>query len=69
MGKVKPFLLYMQKNGQKKWGLWVDMGSFSIFYHYKVSFFYIFIVSLKTQIATQSEIEWKLNFNDLIMED
>ena len=34
-----------------------------------VSFFYIFIVSLKTQIATQSEIEWKLNFNNLIMED
>ena len=29
----------------------------------------IFIVSLKTQIATQSEIEWKLNFNNLIMED
>ena len=47
----------------------VDMGCFSIFYHYKVSFFYIFIVSLKTQIATQSEIEWKLNFNNLIMED
>ena len=59
----------MQAFGQKKWCLWVDMGSFSIFYHYKVSFFYIFIVSLKTQIATQSEIVWKLNFNNLIMED
>ena len=59
----------MQAFGQKKLGLWVDMGCFSIFYHYKVSFFYIFIVSLKTQIATQSEIEWKLNFNNLIMED
>ncbi|RGX95789.1 hypothetical protein DXA63_06830 [Segatella copri] len=59
----------MQAFGQKKWCLWVDMGSFSIFYHYKVSFFYIFIVSLKTQIATQSEIERKLNFNNLIMED
>ncbi|HAW84258.1 MAG TPA: hypothetical protein DCX05_10020 [Prevotella sp.] len=53
----------------EKWCLWVDMGCFSIFYHYKVSFFYIFIVSLKTQIATQSEIEWKFNFNNLIMED
>ena len=53
----------MQAFWQKKWCLWVDMGSFSIFYHYKVSFFYIFIVSLKTQIATQSEIEWKFNFN------
>lgn len=59
----------MQAFWQKKWCLWVDMGSFSIFYHYKVSFFYIFIVSLKTQIATQSEIERKLNFNNLIMED
>lgn len=59
----------MQAFWQKKWCLWVDMGSFSIFYHYKVLFFYIFIVSLKTQIATQSEIEWKLNFNNLIMED
>ena len=59
----------MQAFGQKKWCLWVDMGSFSIFYHYKVSFFYIFIVSLKTQIATQSEIEWKFNFSNLIMED
>lgn len=59
----------MQAFGQKKWCLLVDMGSFSIFYHYKVSFFYIFIVSLKTQIAIQSEIEWKLNFNNLIMED
>lgn len=59
----------MQAFGQKKGRLWVDMGCFSIFYHYKVSFFYIFIVSLKTQIATQSEIEWKLNFNNLIMED
>lgn len=59
----------MQAFGQKKWCLWIDMGSFSIFYHYKVSFFYIFIVSLKTQIATQSEIERKLNFNNLIMED
>lgn len=59
----------MQAFWQKKWCLWVDMDSFSIFYHYKVSFFYIFIVSLKTQIATQSEIEWKLNFNNLIMED
>ena len=59
----------MQAFWQKKWCLWVDMVSFSIFYHYKVSFFYIFIVSLKTQIATQSEIEWKLNFNNLIMED
>ena len=59
----------MQAFGQKKWCLWVDMVSFSIFYHYKVSFFYIFIVSLKTQITTQSEIEWKLNFNNLIMED
>ena len=59
----------MQAFGLKKWCLWVDMGCFSIFYHYKVSFFYIFIVSLKTQIATQSEIEWKLNFNNLIMED
>ncbi len=59
----------MQAFGQKKWCLWVDMGSFSIFYHYKVSFFYIFIVSLKTQIATQSETEWKFNFNNLIMED
>lgn len=47
----------MQAFEQKKWCLWVDMGCFSIFYHYKVSFFYIFIVSLKTQIATQSEIE------------
>lgn len=54
----------MQAFGQKKWCLWVDMGYFSIFYHYKVSFFYIFIVSLKTQIATQSEIEWKFNFNN-----
>ncbi len=59
----------MQAFWQKKWCLWVDMGCFSIFYHYKVSLFYIFIVSLKTQIATQSEIEWKLNFNNLIMED
>lgn len=59
----------MQAFWQKKWCLWVDMGCFSKFYHYKVSFFYIFIVSLKTQIATQSEIEWKLNFNNLIMED
>lgn len=59
----------MQAFGQKKWRLWVDMGYFSIFYHYKVLLFYIFIVSLKTQIATQSEIEWKLNFNNLIMED
>ena len=59
----------MQAFGQKKWCLWVDMGRFSIFYHYKVSLFYIFIVSLKTQIATQSETEWKLNFNNLIMED
>ena len=59
----------MQAFWQKKWCLWVDMGCFSIFYHYKVPFFYIFIVSLKTQIATQSEIEWKLNFNNLIMED
>ncbi len=59
----------MQAFWQKKWCLWVDMGSFSIFYHYKVSFFYIFIVSLKTQIATQSETEWKFNFNNLIMED
>ena len=59
----------MQAFWQKKWCLWVDMGSFSIFYHYKVSFFYIFIVSFKTQIATQSEIEWKFNFNNLIMED
>ena len=59
----------MQAFEQKKWCLWFDMGCFSIFYHYKVSFFYIFIVSLKTQIATQSEIEWKLNFNNLIMED
>lgn len=59
----------MQVFRQKKWCLWVDMGYFSIFYHYKVSFFYIFIVSLKTQIATQSEIGWKLNFNNLIMED
>lgn len=59
----------MQAFGQKKWCLWVDMGRFSIFYHYKVSFFYIFVVSLKTQIATQSETEWKLNFNNLIMED
>lgn len=59
----------MQAFGQKKWRLWGDMGYFSIFYHYKLSFFYIFIVSLKTQIATQSEIEWKLNFNNLIMED
>lgn len=59
----------MQAFGQKKCCLWVDMGCFSIFYHYKVSFFYIFIVSLKTQIATQSEIEWKLNFSNLIMED
>lgn len=59
----------MQAFWQKKWCLWVDMGSFSIFYHYKVSFFYIFIVSLKTQIVTQSEIEWKFNFNNLIMED
>ena len=59
----------MQVFRQKKWRLWVDMGCFSIFYHYKVLLFYIFIVSLKTQIATQSEIEWKLNFNNLIMED
>ena len=59
----------MQAFGQKKWCLCVDMGCFSIFYHYKVSLFYIFVVSLKTQIATQSEIEWKLNFNNLIMED
>lgn len=59
----------MQAFWQKKWCLWVDMDCFSIFYHYKVSFFYIFIVSLKTQIATQSEIEWKFNFNNLIMED
>lgn len=59
----------MQAFWQKKWCLWVDMGCFSIFYHYKVSFFYIFIVSLKTQIAIQTEIEWKLNFNNLIMED
>ena len=59
----------MQAFWQKKWCLWVDMGSFSIFYHYKVSFFYIFVVSLKTQIATQSETEWKFNFNNLIMED
>ncbi len=59
----------MQAFWQKKWCLWVDMGSFSIFYHYKVSFFYIFIVSLKNQIATQSETEWKFNFNNLIMED
>ena len=59
----------MQAFWQKKWCLWVDMGSFSIFYHYKVSFFYIFIVSLKTQIATQSETEWNFNFNNLIMED
>lgn len=59
----------MQAFWQKKWCLWVDMGCFSIFYHYKVSLFYIFIVSLKTQIATQSEIEWKFNFNNLIMED
>lgn len=59
----------MQAFWQKKWCLWVDMGGFSIFYHYKVSFFYIFIVSLKTQIATQSETEWKFNFNNLIMED
>lgn len=59
----------MQAFWQKKWCLWVDMGSFSIFYHYNVSFFYIFIVSLKTQIATQSETEWKFNFNNLIMED
>ncbi|RHK11254.1 hypothetical protein DW079_05205 [Segatella copri] len=59
----------MQKKQAEKWCLWVDMGCFSIFYHYKASFFYIFIVSLKTQIATQSEIEWKLNFNNLIMED
>lgn len=59
----------MQAFWQKKWCLWVDMGCFSIFYHYKVAFFYIFIVSLKTQIATQSEIEWKFNFNNLIMED
>jgi len=59
----------MQAFWQKKWCLWVEMGSFSIFYHYKVSFFYIFIVSLKTQIATQSETEWKFNFNNLIMED
>lgn len=51
----------MQAFGQKKWCLWVDMGCFSIFYHYKVSFFYIFVVSLKTQIATQSETEWKFN--------
>ena len=59
----------MQAFEQKKWRLWVDMGYFSIFYHYKVLLFYIFIVSLKTQIATQSETEWKLNFNNLIMED
>lgn len=59
----------MQKKQAEKWRLWVDMGYFSIFYHYKVLLFYIFIVSLKTQIATQSEIEWKFNFNNLIMED
>ena len=59
----------MQVFVQKKWRLWVDMGCFSIFYHYKVSLFYIFVVSLKTQIVTQSETEWKLNFNNLIMED
>ena len=59
----------MQVFRQKKWYLWVDMGCFSIFYHYKVSLFYIFVVSLKTQIVTQSETEWKLNFNNLIMED
>ena len=47
--KVKAFLLYMQKNRQEKWRLWVDMVRFSIFYHYNVLFFYIFIVSLKTQ--------------------
>ena len=47
--KVKAFLLYMQKNRQEKWRLWVDMVRFSIFYHYNVLFFYIFIVSLETQ--------------------
>ena len=47
--KVKAFLLYMQKNRQEKWRLWVDMVRFSIFYHYNVLFFYIFVVSLKTQ--------------------
>ena len=47
--KVKAFLLYMQKNRQEKWLLWVDMGRFSIFYHYKVLFFCIFVVSLETQ--------------------
>ena len=48
--KVKAFLLYMQKNRQEKWLLWVDMVCFSIFYHYKLSLFYIFVVSLETQI-------------------
>ena len=67
--KVKAFLLYMQKNRQEKWGLWVDMGCFCKFYHYKVSLFCIFVVSLESQIENQSEIELKLNFNNLIMED
>ena len=67
--KVKAFLLYMQKNRQEKWRLWVDMGCFCKFYHYKVSLFCIFVVSLESQIENQSEIELKLNFNNLIMED
>lgn len=67
--KDKAFLLYMQKNRQEKWRLWVDMGCFCKFYHYKVSLFCIFVVSLESQIENQSEIELKLNFNNLIMED
>lgn len=59
----------MQAFGQKNgaYGLiWAVLAYFIII---KCRFFYIFIVSLKTQIATQSEIEWKFNFNNLIMED
>lgn len=58
----------MQAFGQKNgaYGLiWAVLAYFIII---KCRFLY-FIVSLKTQIATQSEIEWKLNFNNLIMED
>ena len=59
----------MQAFRQKKWCLWVDMGCFSIFYHYKVSFFYIFIVNLKKKIATKNEIEWKNKFKNIINDD
>lgn len=58
----------MQAFGQKNgaYGLiWAVLAYFIII---KRRFLY-FIVSLKTQIAIQSEIEWKLNFNNLIMED